>query len=78
MNGQPNYAKAPWKHPACWNGHIVKMTRDFPPGQAVHVATCECSWVCCAKVTPAGHIALDDAIIGHWLEVIAEAEAVPA
>lgn len=73
-----NFKKQPWKHPAVWPAHLVRMTRDYPAGVAVGVATCECGWVVCAKATGAGYVALDDAVEAHWLEVIAEAEKVAA
>ena len=74
----PNFRKEPWKHPAVWNAHLVKMTRDYPARVAVSVATCQCGWVVCARVSGGGEVAVDDAVEGHWLGVIAEAEAVPA
>jgi hypothetical protein len=74
----PDFRKKPWTHPAVWPGHMVKMTRDYPAGVAVSVATCECGWVVCARVSGAGHVAQDDAVHEHWLDVIAEVEAVPA
>lgn len=78
-----DWAKQPWKHPAVWPAHLVKMTRDYwtadgCSGVVVSVASCECGWTACAKATGAGHVAQDDAVEAHWLDVIAEAEAVPA
>ena len=76
----PDYRKEPWKHPAVWGAHVVKMTRDYPDRVTVSVATCECGWAVCARVSGAGHVSQDDAVHGHWLEIVAEAEAskVPA
>lgn len=74
----PDYHREPWKHPACWNHHLVRMTRDYPAGVAVCVATCQCGWAACAKVAGGGEVARDDAVEHHWHSVIAEAEAVPA
>jgi len=56
------------------------MTRDYPDRVTVSVATCECGWAVCARVSGAGHVSQDDAVHGHWLEIVAEAEAskVPA
>jgi hypothetical protein len=70
-----NFKKEPWKHPAVWPGHVVKMTRDYPAGVAVSLATCECGWAACAKVSGAGYVAQDDAVEAHWFEVIAAAES---
>ncbi|WKA31570.1 hypothetical protein [Bradyrhizobium roseum] len=65
----------PWKHPAVWPGHLVRMTREWFDGDAVNVATCECGWAACAKATGAGCVAQDDAIEAHWFDVISRAEA---
>jgi hypothetical protein len=75
-----NFQKEPWKHPAVWNGHVVKMTRDYIADVPSSVATCECGWAACVRVDSrgAGHVMLDDATHDHWLAVIAEAETVPA
>lgn len=77
---QPDFAKEPWKHPAVWKSHMVKMTRDYLADVPSSVATCECGWTACVRVDSrgAGHVAIDDDINDHWLEAIAEAEAVPA
>lgn len=77
----PNFKKEPWKHPAVWNAHVVKMTRDYPNGVVVSVATCECGWSVCSRVFERrgpDYLARDDAVHEHWLGVIAEAEAVSA
>lgn len=73
----PDYHKEPWKHPACWNHHLVKMTRDYPAGVAVSLATCQCGWAACAKVggAGAGDRAVDRAVEDHWRDLIACAEA---
>lgn len=75
-----DYRKQPWKHPAIWPGHMVRRTREHLCGVPTSVATCECAWALCTKVSAggAGHVALDDAINDHWLEVIAAAERAPA
>ena len=81
MTKTPDYRKEPWKHPAVWGAHVVKMTREYPAGGDVSVATCECGWAVCALTYThrgTGLIAQDDAIHAHWIEVIAAAEAVPA
>jgi hypothetical protein len=76
---KPDYPK-PWKHPACWNAHMVTMTRDHDAKGYISVATCECGWATCARLDRAGggYVAQDDAITDHWLSVIAEADAVTA
>ena len=66
---KPDFKKEPWKHPAVWTAHVVKMTREYPNQVAVSVAPCECGWIVCARVAGGGHVAQDDAINGHWLEV---------
>ncbi len=45
MTSATDYSKEAWKHPACWRSHLVRMTRDYPEGKPVSVATCECGWV---------------------------------
>jgi hypothetical protein len=74
----PNYKKEPWKHPAVWPGHLVKMTLDRSASVVVSVATCECGWTACAKATGASYMAQDDAVEAHWFDVIAEAEKASA
>jgi hypothetical protein len=76
-----NYAKEPWKHPAVWSGHVVRMAREVSAGVDVTVAACECGWCVCALTYThrgAGLVAQDDAITDHWHSVIAEAESVAA
>ena len=70
--------KEPWKHPAVWKCHLVRMTTACPDGVFISVAACECGWIVCAKFGYDGHLAQTRAINGHWHCVIAEAEAVPA
>lgn len=72
MNPPVDYAKQPWKHPACWNAHIVRMTRDYPEGKPVSVATCECGWI--SRMLIGKPREQDKAIDAHWLDVIAKAE----
>lgn len=73
-----SFAKQPWKHPAVWSGHVVRITGDTFAGVAISVATCECGWSVCAKATGAGHVAQDDATEDHWHSVIAEAGSTAA
>lgn len=72
MKPPVDYAKQPWKHPACWNAHLVRMTRAYPDGKPVSVATCECGWVSRTPITKFRD--QDKAIDTHWLDVIAKAE----
>lgn len=73
-----DFTREPWKHPACWKAHVVSMTRGYPDGVAISVASCECGWAASARATVEGHTAQTRAIHDHWHAMIAEAEAVPA
>lgn len=75
---KPDFTRQPWKHPACWNGHLVAMTRDWIDGVPWSVASCECGWRFSSPTRPLGPEQRDVAIHEHWLEVIATAEASPA
>ena len=70
-----DFEKMPWKHPAVWTAHVVKMTRAADAGSDVSVATCECGWSNRVNLnrTGAGHIEQDDAVNAHWKDVIAAA-----
>ncbi len=74
----PDYAKQPWKHPACWTGHIISMTRETSNGAIWSVATCECGWTFRGEMELMGAERRDVEMHDHWLDVIAKAEATPA
>lgn len=76
----PDFNKDPWKHPAVWQSHAVRMTREENAGVEISVATCECGWAICARAQRGrvDFVARDDAVHEHWLSIVAEAEAVPA
>lgn len=63
-----------WGHLAIAGKHVVSMTRDYPAGVTVSVATCQCGWACCAKVARGWDCYNDAAVEAHWRDVIAEAE----
>jgi hypothetical protein len=69
-------APRPWQHPAVVGKHLVCMTRDYPEGVPVSVATCQCGWV---HRMPAAELAKDPplgdrAVEAHWYDVIDAAE----
>lgn len=68
----------PFDHPSVRGLHTVAMTRDYPDGKAVSVATCACGWCASAPATPEGYCAQDDAIEAHWFSIIAAAEETAA
>jgi hypothetical protein len=76
----PDYHNEPWKHPAVWRSHVVRMTRDCADGATFSVATCECGWTNRIKIERggAGYVDQDDAVNAHWLATIAAAEKSPA
>lgn len=85
----PDYEKEPYRHPAVWKSHLVRMTRDYPAGEAWNVATCECGWSHRELVTEtAARWAAakkdgrdprrEDAVHAHWRHVITQAEAAAA
>lgn len=74
----PDFDKEPWKHPAVWKSHLVRMTRDYPDDIPYSVATCECGWQNRVKVNRLKSVKEQDASVHtHWHEVI-KASAVPA
>ena len=67
------HIKPLWGHPAVAGKHVVSMTRDYPDGQSISVATCQCGWSFRIEVSPENHFVSDRAIEEHWRDVIAKA-----
>lgn len=80
MKDAIDFQKYPYKHPAVWKWHLVKMTSGNVDGVAISTASSECGWIVCSRFNYRGHLAQSTAINEHWYAVIAEAEAeaVPA
>lgn len=77
-NPTPNFDREPWKHPAVWKSHLVRMTRDYADGVAFAVASCECGWRSSTEIDGVKSIrARNAAVHAHWHDVI-KASAVPA
>jgi hypothetical protein len=74
----PDYADEPWKHPAVWKSHLVRMTCDYPESVPFAVASCECGWTFREKIDGVkSSKARFAAVRAHWHDVI-KASTVPA
>jgi len=57
--------------PAVAGVHVVSMTRDYPDGASVSVATCQCGWNFCVPTSFEGCQQRDAEVKRHWREIIA-------
>ncbi len=68
----PGPSEALHLHPAIVGRHVVSMTREYPDDEILSVATCQCGWSFRAAAMPDGARLREDAVDGHWREVIAQ------
>lgn len=68
-----------WQHPAIALHHVVKMTREYPRMSegstegSLSVATCQCGWE--SRIDSRKWGEQDNAVNGHWRDVIVQSEA---
>lgn len=66
----PSIWPKPWEHPAVAGKHVINMTREYPGGAPLSVATCQCGWCSKIEVAPSCHDEQDLAVLHHWQSVI--------
>lgn len=62
----------PWLHPAIDGKHVVSMTREYPDGGGLSVATCQCGWQSKVPTDKFAHAVQDNAVDAHWQSEIGE------